>query len=175
MSFGFGIGDFLAIGKLSIHPWRSIKDAPEEFGEIFRELASINVVITEINDQAGSSTSLLNLRGVSRKADLLALRNNLMSTLEELQAVHQRYRTMGRNAWLRVQLGEQDLAVLSSKLTLHLVAIEGFMSSLTMASVGRIEPMMIEALTILRNTPRGYGVGAGSILDAHQADTGSES
>lgn len=73
---------------------------------------------------------------------------------------------MGRNAWMRVCLGERDLAALRSKLSLHLGLIETFVASLTMASVGRMEPMMAEVLRILRNMARGHGAGANSLLSA---------
>ncbi|PVH78863.1 hypothetical protein DL98DRAFT_590013 [Cadophora sp. DSE1049] len=174
MSFGFGVGDFLAVGKLSIHLWRSIKDAPGEFAEVSRELSSINIVIADLTDQAGSQISLLNRRGASRKEELFTLRDNLMGTLEEPQAVHQKYRNMGRNAWLRVQLGEQDLAALRTRLSLHLGLIDSFMSSLTMASVGRMEPIMIEVLKILRNVARGHGGGPSTLLGTQVPDAGDD-
>ncbi|KAH7417539.1 hypothetical protein BKA64DRAFT_658149 [Cadophora sp. MPI-SDFR-AT-0126] len=170
MSFGFGVGDFIAVGKLSIHLWRSIKDAFGEFVEISRELSSINIVIADLTDQAGSPTSLLNRRGSSRKEELFALRDNLMGTLEELQAVHQKYRNMGRNAWLKVQLGEEGLMALRSSLSLHLGLINAYMDSLTMASVGRMEPMMAEVLKILKNIARGHGNGPGSLLGTQVPD-----
>ncbi|KAL5321187.1 hypothetical protein ACEPPN_011999 [Leptodophora sp. 'Broadleaf-Isolate-01'] len=84
MSFGFSVGDFLAVGKLSIRLWRSFKDAPQEFAEVSRELSSVNIVIADLSDQAGSLTSLLNRRGASRKDELMTLCDNLMGVLEEL-------------------------------------------------------------------------------------------
>ncbi|KAH7363838.1 hypothetical protein BKA65DRAFT_532551 [Rhexocercosporidium sp. MPI-PUGE-AT-0058] len=170
MSFGFGVGDFLAVGKLSIHLWRSFKDAPKEFAEVSRELSSINIVIVDLSDQAGSATSLLNRRGASRKDELMALCDNLMGVLEELQDIYRKYRNMGRNAWMRVRLGERDLTALRSKLSLHLGLIETFVASLTLASVGRMEPMMVEVLRILRSMARGHGAGASSLLDAQACD-----
>jgi hypothetical protein len=53
MSFGFGVGDFLAVGKLVLQLRRSFKDAPGEFEEIGRELSSFYIVIQDLDDQAG--------------------------------------------------------------------------------------------------------------------------
>lgn len=174
MSFGFGVGDFLAVSKLSIQLWRSFKDAPAEFVEVSRELSSINVMLLDIQDQAGSSTSLLNRCGADRKGELMVMRDNLQGTLEELQALHQKYRNMGSDAWKRVKFGQENLVDLRSKLNFHMDLMMGFMTSLTMASVGRMESMLIEVLTILRNRARGHGAGAESLLDAQGADVGTE-
>ncbi|PMD32682.1 hypothetical protein L207DRAFT_571955 [Hyaloscypha variabilis F] len=169
MSFSFSINDFLAVGKLTIRLWRSFKDAPAEFAEITRELASISNMITDLSDQAGSQTSLLNRRGASRKQELLALCDNLNGTLEELEDIHRKYQLMGRNAWVRVQLGERDLTPLRTRLGLHLNLLNGFVNSLTMAAVGRMEPMMVEILRILHNSAKGHGLGARSLLDAQSS------
>ncbi|KAL2072820.1 hypothetical protein VTL71DRAFT_12163 [Oculimacula yallundae] len=166
MSFGFGVGDFLAVGKLSLHLWRSFKDAPQEFAEIRRELSSINIVIADVSDQTGTPTSLLNRRGASRKEELLTLCENLTSTLEELQETYRKFRNMGRNAWMRARLGERDLQSLRSKLSLHIGLLETFVSSLTLASVGRMEPMMVEVLRIVQGMARGHGAGANSLVQA---------
>jgi hypothetical protein len=123
-------------------------------------------VIKDLEDQAGDSTSLLNRRGASRREELLALRDNLMGTLEELDALYRKFRNMGQNAWMRVQFGQRDLTALRAKLTLHVMFLNQFTSSLTMASTGRMEPMMEEILRILRSSVRGYGAGAGSVLSA---------
>jgi len=130
-------------------------------------------MITDLSDQAGSPTSLLNRRGASRKQELLALCDNLNGTLEELEDIHRKYQLMGRNAWVRVQLGERDLTPLRTRLGLHLNLLNGFVNSLTMAAVGRMEPTMVEILRILHNSARGHGLGARSLLDA-QASSGRD-
>jgi hypothetical protein len=169
MSFGFSVGDFVAVGQLTIQLWRAFKDAPQEFAEITRELCSINIVITDLSDQAASPTSLLNRRGKNRKEEILTLSKNLQSILEELSDIHRKYQYMGYNAWKRVRLGERDLTALRTKLVLHLNLLNGFTTSLAMASIERMEPLMVEIYKHLRNSARGSNLGARGILDAQSS------
>lgn len=171
MSFGFSVGDFLAVGKLTLYLCRAYKGAPAEFDEIKRELSSFYIVTQDLEDQAGQETSLLNRRGAIRKEELDALLNNLMGTLGELQALHQKYGSMGGSFWKRVQLGDKDLNALRTKLMTHIALINSFMASLTMASVGRMESMMQKVLHVFLSTSRGPN-GVQSLLDAQTSSGG---
>jgi hypothetical protein len=140
MSFGFGVGDFLAVRDLARRLYKNFRGVPGEFTEIGRQLASFHIVLVELEDDAADKNSLLNRRGVSRREELLSMRDSLLDTLRELDDLFQRYSRMGRNAWQRFRLGQQNLADLRQKLTLHINVIETFVGSLTMAAVGRMEP-----------------------------------
>lgn len=177
MSFGFSVGDFLAVGKLTLQLYRSFKDAPGEFSEISRQLSSFYIIIHDLEDQAQDATSLLNRRGTARKEELLDLCNNLQATLEELQGLYSRYKQMGSSAWLRFSLGQQDLTSLRSNLTLHIALIDQFMGSLTMSSIGRIEDRldgveieMGRIFTVLQSLARSNRGKAQSILSAQSSD-----
>ena len=137
--------------------------------EITNELSTINILMPELSIQAGSPDSLLNRRGASRRVEILSMCENLMTTLEKLQAVYRKYQNMGRNGWRRVGLGSRDLTALRTKLTLPLQALDGFVNSLTMASVSRTEPMIVEILGILKAFARGHGLGAQSLLGAQSS------
>lgn len=168
MSFGFSVSDFVALGNLTFQLYKSIKDAPGEFREISRELGSFHIVTHEMQDQAQEESSLLNRRGTGREQELLSLCANMHGSLNELDVLFKKYQNMGKNAWLRVQLGQQELSTLRVKLTLHIGCINQFMSSLTMAAVGRMEPMMEQILRILRDSARGEHSRAQTILSAHR-------
>ncbi|KAH9205847.1 hypothetical protein DL95DRAFT_267280, partial [Leptodontidium sp. 2 PMI_412] len=58
MSFGVGVGDFLAVGRLVLDLYNACKDAPGEFQEICRELSSIHTVLSGLATQAQDPTSL---------------------------------------------------------------------------------------------------------------------
>ena len=51
MSFGFGIGDFLAVGKLVWSVYRAYADAPEKFRDISQEILSLHIIIQKVEDQ----------------------------------------------------------------------------------------------------------------------------
>jgi hypothetical protein len=121
MSFGFSVGDFLAVGTLTLKLYRAFKDAPAEFNEISGELSSFHIVLCDLKDQAYDSNSLLNRHGASRRADLIEIVNNMLSTLRELEDLYSRYEQMGRNPWLRMQLGQEQLSTLRGKLNMQIM------------------------------------------------------
>jgi hypothetical protein len=63
MSFGVGVGDFLAVGRLVLDLYNACKDAPGEFQEICRELSSIHTVISGLGEQAKDPNSLFIKQG----------------------------------------------------------------------------------------------------------------
>jgi hypothetical protein len=54
MSFGFGVGDFLAVGNLCLQLHRSFKGVPGTFDEISGELSSLHIVLNELKEQASN-------------------------------------------------------------------------------------------------------------------------
>lgn len=63
MSFGFGVGDFIAVGQLTLTVYRSCKGAPGEFQELASELSSLHMILLNLEEDAKSPNSLLNRRG----------------------------------------------------------------------------------------------------------------
>jgi len=128
--------------------YRSFKDVPDDFDEIGRQLSSFYIVLCDLEHEASDPKSLLNRRGASRKDELLKLRDNLKSTMEELERLFETYTRIGKGAWRRIQLGQKDLEKPRRDLLFHMSAINGFISSLTMAAVGRVEQSLevLEAL-----------------------------
>ncbi|KAE8449651.1 hypothetical protein EG329_007981 [Mollisiaceae sp. DMI_Dod_QoI] len=174
MSFGFGVGDFIAVGKLTFDLWRSMKGAPGDFDEISRELGSFYIVLHGLQDQLQDKVSLLNRRGLDRKQELQTLVSNLDGTLQELQALFIKYEQMGRGAWLRFQFGQERVSELRGKMTLHIILINQFTDSLILASTGRMEPKVNEILiivkAILKGMARDTAKSAHSIVSAHKSD-----
>jgi hypothetical protein len=85
MSFGYSVGDFIAIGQLTWTIYRSCKSAPGEFQELSRELSSLHTILHELEDEAQTPNSLLNRRGSSRKPELQTLLGNLEVVLKEIE------------------------------------------------------------------------------------------
>ena len=50
MSFGYGVGDFIAIGALAWNIYKSCKGAPESFGNISFEVLSLHAVLKEAEE-----------------------------------------------------------------------------------------------------------------------------
>lgn len=96
MSFGFSVGDFVALSTLTISLYRSFKNTPGEFSEISQQLQSLHIVIADLTDQAQQENSPLNGNGATRGQELFAIRSNLLETMTELEDLHRRYQKMGR-------------------------------------------------------------------------------
>jgi hypothetical protein len=145
MSFGYSVGDFIAIGQLTWSVYKSCREAPGEFQELARQLSSLHTTLHELEDDANSPTSLLNRRGADRKSELEALLGNLSTTLSQLDDIVKRYRSLGslqKKTWDRVKFATKDLADLRSKLQIHITSINLFVSSLSAGSLARIESLL---------------------------------
>ncbi|KAH6676513.1 hypothetical protein B0J14DRAFT_585698 [Halenospora varia] len=172
MSFGFSVGDFIAVGKIVLKLYNDCQNAPREFQEINGELSSIHTVLFGLAEQARDPTSLLLRRGGDRGSEWIQIRKNLESTLSELQDLVRRYQTMGRSAWRRVKLGSENLNGLRSKLDFHLSVINTFVGSLSLSALGRMEPVLGRIETLLRESVREERAGhkTPTVLTAHETN-----
>lgn len=152
MSFGVGVGDFLAVGRLVLDLYNACKDAPGEFQEICRELSSIHTVLAGLATQAQDPTSLLITQGKERIPEWTKIQENLEFTLGELQDLVKRYYKMGRNAWLRIQFVSENLTQLRGRLNFHLNVINAFVGSLSLSALGRMEPALGRIEVMLRES-----------------------
>ena len=154
MSFGVGVGDFLAVGRLVLDLYNACKDAPGEFQEICRELSSIHTVLSGLAEQAKDPNSLFIKQGKERIPEWTQIQENLEFTLGELQDLVKRYYKMGRNAWMRIQFVNENLSNLRGRLSFHLNVINTFVSSLSLSALGRMEPALGRIELLLRESIR---------------------
>jgi hypothetical protein len=152
MSFGVGVGDFLAVGRLVLDLYNACKDAPGEFQEICRELSSIHTVLSGLATQAQDPSSLLIKQGRERIPEWTKIQENLEFTLGELEDMVKRYYKMGKNAWMRMQFGRENLLGLKGRLGFHLNVINAFVGSLSLSALGRMEPALGRIEVLLRDS-----------------------
>jgi hypothetical protein len=50
MSFGFGIGDFLAVGQLAFRVYRRCKDSAEQYKAASIDLANMHIAIKDVTE-----------------------------------------------------------------------------------------------------------------------------
>ncbi|KAE9373093.1 hypothetical protein N431DRAFT_438466 [Stipitochalara longipes BDJ] len=172
MSFGFSVGDFIAVGQVVLRLYNACQDAPRELQEISGELSSIHIVLSGLAEQTRDPTSLLLRRGGDRSLEWNQIRRNLESTLAELQDLVSRYQTMGRSAWRRMRLGSENFSELRSKLGFHLSAINTFVGSLALSTLGRMEPVLGRIESLLRESVREERAGhkTPTVLTAHETN-----
>ena len=53
MSFGFGVGDFLAVGRLVWDMYRAYAEAPEQFRSFSQEILALHAIVRKVEDQLG--------------------------------------------------------------------------------------------------------------------------
>jgi hypothetical protein len=172
MSFGFSVSDFIAVGQIVLRLYNACQNAPREFQELSGELSSIHIVLFGLAEQARDPTSLLLRRGADRGFEWTQIRNNLQSTLAELQDLVSRYQATGRSAWHRMRLGLRNLSELRLKLDFHLSAINTFVGSLALSALGRMEPVLGRIESLLRESVREERAGhkTPTVLTAHETN-----
>jgi len=183
MSFGFGIGDFVTIGRTVLTLYNACQGAPGELGELRRDLSSIHILLADLERQAQDPTSLLHQKCSDKRPAWLQVRTNLEETLKELEVLVGKYKSMGRNAWLRIQLGSMDLSVIRGKLDTHLNTMNALFNSMSLSSLGRVEAelgslseSMKLVLSLLMESIQAERAGqkAPTVLSAFEAGNGPE-
>ena len=130
MSFGFGVGDFLAVSNIAKGVYEACKDGPREYKEISREAKSMGYVINSLSDDAQDPHSLLNKKGVRRKPELVEIIRNCETTMQELQAMVDKHSSLGdghgkfTRVWDAYKVGSSDLDSLRGKLTFYPINAE---------------------------------------------------
>ena len=150
MSFGFGVGDFLAVGKLVWDVYSAYKGAPEQFRNFSQEILSLHIVIRKVEDQLGISSSDATVvwlahetgsgsqppavAGLSTrdKDDLKILYDGLQIIMKELNDLLSKYRKLesGPNPIDQFKWGQEDLVGLRDKIRSHITLLTAFNATL---------------------------------------------
>src|SRR6266536_4679523 len=132
MSFGFGVGDFVAVASLAHQLYNDVdlvaRGAPEELQLLNSEIGvlalSIDLLIQEVKDE----NSTLVRAGESRKRMLEEVMKAVNATLKDLEAFAKKYdfvgptvKGKGRRIWDRVKFATEMKSVdaLRAKITRH--------------------------------------------------------
>ena len=119
--------------------------------------STIHTVLKELQDEAVDPKSLLNVRGAPRKQELTALIKNLEEALKALDAIVEEYQGLTRRErriWNQLRLATENLEKHRIKLTLHMTAINAFISSLSRGSLVQIETVLLELAREVRQGRR---------------------
>jgi Hsp70 protein len=171
MSFGFAIGDFVALGKLAWGLYKQCKGASAEFAEICNEVLSIHTALRELEDEAQNEDSILNRAGGGRQKELNNIVQNCTEALRQLESLVTRYRSLGtsqKKVWDRIKFGDEGIQVIRNKLVLHTSTLTLFLTSLGTGSLGRIEKKLDDIVTDIR-----AGHHEPSVITAVNDDAGS--
>ena len=125
MSFGYGVGDIVAISKLAIKVYKAYKDAPGDYRHIADEVRSLHIVIKKAAQHFDSST----LSNDSRQEGEEILQG-CQNVLEELDALIVKYSGLASGstgqALQRIKLSAEDIAALRARLTSNTTLLTSF-------------------------------------------------
>ena len=124
MSFGYGIGDVIAVGKLAWTVYKSCKDAPASFGNVSQEVIALEAVIRQF-DEVFEGQVLSQLE----QERLKSVGQGCQDVLKELQGLVRKYERLGSNAKLsfdRLKWGAAPVDELRTRLISNTMLLSAF-------------------------------------------------
>ena len=127
MSFGYGVGDILAISALALKVVTAYKDAPEDYRNISDEVESLHIIINKAAKHFESTTLSDNSRQEGQKV-LKGCKN----VLEDLDTLIEKYNSLASaskstsQVLKRIKLGTEDIATLRVRLISNTTLLNGF-------------------------------------------------
>ena len=125
MSFGWGVGDILAISGLAIKVYTAYKDAPEEYRHISEEVVALQILIDQVAQHFKSATM--------SSSDRLDGQNTLkgcQSVLKDLNTLIEKYKSLASSnkglVFKRIKLGNEDISAIRIRLISNTVLLSGF-------------------------------------------------
>jgi len=114
MSFGFGVGDFLAVSQLAFTLYRQCylvaRGAPQEFQSLVAELTTLSTSIRLLQDEVADENSVLVQSGEDRLRVMKEMIDRVEGTLKQLEKLAGKYaklldpgRSKTRKVWDRVK------------------------------------------------------------------------
>ncbi|KAI8168311.1 Vegetative incompatibility protein HET-E-1 [Colletotrichum sp. SAR 10_70] len=135
MSFGFGVGDFIAVlDKAKLYRER-FADAPDHFDSLSREIASLTSIleyIGHVEDQLTEDEKEALAPSIKESTKLLGELEKIFNentSLEKHEGTSKLISLKPRAVWRRLRIKPEDIQKLRQRITLNvhfLTAIKGF-------------------------------------------------
>lgn len=141
MSFGFSVGDFLQIVSLVRTTYNNCLNAPREFHEAGREIASLYAILDALRDEVNDPESPL-LRHEQRSKDFARIVTSCGSVLSDLDRIVAKSSALGTDKakmWHRFRFPHKEVGELREKLTYHTNILSTFLDAIELGTLGRVE------------------------------------
>jgi hypothetical protein len=138
MSFGYSVGECIAVGTLAWQIYKSCKGAPESFGNIHLEVLSLHVTLKEAEE-----TVFAHRLSPAQQEHLKTVGNGCHRVLEDLQMLVRKYESLGtqtKRTWDRMRWGAEPLAELRARLTVHI----GLLNTVITACIRYVRQFPVE-------------------------------
>ena len=122
--FGFGVGDFVAVGTLAWTVFKSCKEAPESFSNIHIEVLSLHALTKEAEETVFKSPLT-----PERGARLAVVKDGCMAVLTDLDELVKKYESLGtksKRSWDRLGWGTQDVNEIRLRLNTSVTLLSAF-------------------------------------------------
>jgi hypothetical protein len=151
MSFGFSIGDFVALIQLAHRTYRNCQKAGDEYVEIAREIRSLHSVLKILHAESKSSKSVVFKQDPGSAAELLSTIRGCRSVLDEIDITLMKYKDLDLNngaastsaakkLWHKIRFGSkvEELGVIRGKLIAHTSTLLDMMQLKATGQLGTI-------------------------------------
>lgn len=138
--YGFGVGDFVAVGTLAWNVYKSCRAAPGSFSNISTEVLSLHAVLKEADE-----TIFRSPLSPESQARLRTIGDGCQCVLGDLQALVDKYESLGtqsRRTWDRMKWGAEDIVEIRSRLTSNATMLTAFIRWAPFLSKYLYSPLM---------------------------------
>ncbi|KAF4809179.1 Vegetative incompatibility protein HET-E-1 [Colletotrichum siamense] len=156
MSFGFGVGDFIAVlDKAKLYRER-FADAPDHFDSLSREIASLTSIleyIGHVEDQLTEDEKEALAPSIKESTKLLGELEKIFNentSLEKHEGTSKLISLKPRAVWRRLRIKPEDIQKLRQRITLNvhfLTAIKGFRDSEAIHATKQVVTLMHDEQT----------------------------
>ena len=135
MSFGYGVGDIMAVSRLALKVYTAYKDAPDDYRNIADEVKSLHIIINKAARHF-ESTALSNTIQQEGKEVLEGCQN----VFKDLDALIEKYNALApanantSQVFRRIKLGTEDIVTLRARLTSNTILLNSFIQRLDIAT-----------------------------------------
>ena len=127
MSFGFGVGDFLAVGQLCWKVYKGCKDSPGSYRELSGEVSSLHNAMKEMEDLL--SQQQLTSDQKSRLTTIKDACDAMLKDLDALLAKHQSLGAKSQRTFDRMGMATQDVNGMRTRLVANVGLLDAFNNS----------------------------------------------
>ena len=124
MSFGFSVGDFLAVGQLSWKVYKKCKDSPGSYAELSNEVGALHNVMKE-TEELCSQQDLT----PQQENRLLKCQQGCRDVLENLDRLLIKYESLGTNSrrtFDRMGFAAEDMTGIRERLISNVSIFDAF-------------------------------------------------
>ncbi len=129
MSFGFSVGDFVAIPALAWKVWKTCKEAPDDFKDLAGEVHSLHRVLKGVEDHV-----LKYPPEDKQMGGLEVVAKGCEDVLKDLQKALKGYESLGtpsQRTWDRVTWGLNEITKIRERLVSNVTLLTAFNSTLS--------------------------------------------